>query len=247
MTIYISYIDYIYHTQLSLYNIVVGCQADQRLNRIRKVQPRKSRPSEVVYLNWQTFEVVFLIFAVLARHGVAVEPRIYRYVACRSTALTCVVHTVRLKILRFRACKMLFRNRNFVQKSKFGSKIEILIQNLNLVQKLKFCSKIEIWFKNWNFAPKSKFGPKIEILFKNQNLAQKLKFCSKIEILLPNLNLVQKLKFCLKIQIWFKNWNFGQKLKFGPKNDILFKNRNLVQKLKFCSKVEILLKIEIWF
>ena len=100
------------------------------------------------YLNWQTFEVVFLIFAVLARHGVAVEPRIYRYVACRSTALTCVVHTVRLKILRFRACKMLFRNRNFVQKSKFGSKIEILIQNLNLVQKLKFCSKIEIWFKN---------------------------------------------------------------------------------------------------
>ena len=45
----------------------------------------------------------------------------------------------------------MFNNRNFIQKLKFCSKIEILFKNVNFVQKLKVCSKIESLFKNLKF------------------------------------------------------------------------------------------------
>ena len=61
---------------------------------------------------------------------------------------------------------------NLGQKSKFGSKIEILV-------------KIEILLKNRNFTQKSKFYSKIGILLKS-------KFCSKIEILQTSVYKMQK-------------------------------------------------------
>jgi len=78
-------------------------------------------------------------------------------------------------------------NRNFGQKWKFFSKIEIMVKNGNLLenrnfgQKSKFFSKIEILVNNRNFSRKSKFSPKIEILVKNRNFSRKSKFWSKIE------------------------------------------------------------------
>jgi len=56
----------------------------------------------------------------------------------------------------------------------FWSKIEILFKNKNFVQKYKFWSKIKkvgqklkFWIKNRNFGQKSKFWSKIEIVVKN--------------------------------------------------------------------------------
>ena len=46
------------------------------------------------------------------------------------------------------------KNRNFGQKSKFWSKIEILGKNRNFGQKSKFWAKIEILGKNRNFGQK---------------------------------------------------------------------------------------------
>ena len=67
-----------------------------------------------------------------------------------------------------------FKNWNFVKKSQFYQKIEILSK------------KIEILKKNRNFMKKSKFCQKIEILSKKRNFVKKSTFCKKIEILLKN-------------------------------------------------------------
>ena len=107
----------------------------------------------------------------------------------------------------------LFENGNFVEKSNFCWKIEILVKNKNFVEKSKFCWKIEILVKNKNFVEKSKFCWKIKIVLKNPNFVQKSKFCSKIEILLKNRNCVEKSKFCWKIEIVLKNRNFVEKSK----------------------------------
>ena len=70
-------------------------------------------------------------------------------------------------------------NRNFGQKSKFWSKIEILVKNRNFGQKSTFWSNIEILVKNRNFGQKSTFWSKIEILVKNYGQTKK---CPEIEI-----------------------------------------------------------------
>ena len=62
------------------------------------------------------------------------------------------------------------KNPNFVQKSKFCSRIEILVKNRNFGQKTKFWSIIQVLFKNRNFGQKSKF------LVENRNFGQKSKF-----------------------------------------------------------------------
>ena len=58
---------------------------------------------------------------------------------------------------------ILFKNRNFVQKSQFWSKIAILVKNRKFAQKLQFWSKIGSLLKNWNFGQKSQFWSKIAI------------------------------------------------------------------------------------
>jgi len=50
----------------------------------------------------------------------------------------------------------LVKNRNFGQKSKFWSKIDILVKSRNFGQKSTFWSKVEILVKNRNFGQKSK-------------------------------------------------------------------------------------------
>jgi len=50
--------------------------------------------------------------------------------------------------------EILFKNRNFGQKSKLWSKIVILVKIRNFGQNSKFWSKIEILAKNQNFGPR---------------------------------------------------------------------------------------------
>jgi len=86
---------------------------------------------------------------------------------------------------------MLVKNRNFGQKLKFWSKIEICVKkdilvkkNEILVKKNKFWSKIQISAKHLNFGQKRNFGQKskfssnIEIWAKNKKISQS-KFRSK--------------------------------------------------------------------
>ena len=58
------------------------------------------------------------------------------------------------------------KNRNFSEKQKFCSKIEILVKKRKL-------EKTKIFFKNRNF------GPKIRILVKNLNFIEKQKIFDK--------------------------------------------------------------------
>ena len=75
------------------------------------------------------------------------------------------------------------KNRNFAQKTKFWSKIEILLKQQNFGQKSKFCAKIETLVKNRIFGQQSKFWSKIESLLKKRNFSQKSKLWStKIKI-----------------------------------------------------------------
>ena len=83
-------------------------------------------------------------------------------------------------------------NRNFGQKSKFLTKIEILDKNRNFGQKSKFWTKIE------KFEQKSKFWTKNEILNKNR------KVWTKIEILDKNQNFGQNRNFEFKSKFWTK-------------------------------------------
>ena len=91
--------------------------------------------------------------------------------------------------------------RNFDQKSKFWSKIEILIENRNFGQKSKFWSKIKILVKNRNFGQKSKFWSKIEILARNWNYGQKSEFWPEVVILVKNL---AENKKCLSKTTYFQ-------------------------------------------
>jgi len=75
---------------------------------------------------------------------------------------------------------MIFRN--FGQKSKFWSKMEILFKNRNFGQKSKFWSKIEVLAKHRNFGQKSKIWSKIEILVKNRNFGHTCTFLPTIQI-----------------------------------------------------------------
>ena len=59
-------------------------------------------------------------------------------------------------------------DRNFHQKSKFSSMIEIFIKKQNFCQKSKFLSIIKIFGNNQNFCQKSKFCSKIENLVENR-------------------------------------------------------------------------------
>ena len=89
----------------------------------------------------------------------------------------------------------------------------------DFIQKSTFCSKIDILVKNRHFGQKSTFSSKIDILLKNRHFGQKSTFYSKIDILLKNRPFVQKSTFCLKIDLLLKNRHFAQKL------EILVKNR----------------------
>ena len=89
--------------------------------------------------------------------------------------------------------EILFKTRNFVQKSKFSSKT-------------KFWSKLEILIKNPNFVQKSKFWSKIQILVKNGKILQKSKF-HKIPIFLSKKNYKFN-KNLKKILLIFKNLTF---------------------------------------
>ena len=77
------------------------------------------------------------------------------------------------------------KSRNFCQKSKFLSKVEIFV-------------KSEMFVKNQNFCLKSKFFSKIQIFVQNPN------FCQKSKVFL-------KSKFLSKIQFFVKNPKFFQK------------------------------------
>ena len=65
-------------------------------------------------------------------------------------------------------------NRNFGQKSKLWSNIEIFVKNQ------------KFWIKIRNFGQKSIFWSNSEILVKNPYFGQKAKFWSKIEILIKD-------------------------------------------------------------
>ena len=101
--------------------------------------------------------------------------------------------------------KFWVKNRNFGQKSKFCSKIEILVKNQNFVQKSKFWSKIEILVKNPNCGQKSKFAKfwswiviLVVIEISGQHFANKLAF-------LLNLVFVPKnQKTLVKTDVWSK-------------------------------------------
>jgi len=67
------------------------------------------------------------------------------------------------------------KNRNFPQKFKFWSEIEVLVKYRNFPQKLKCWSKIRILLKNWNFGQKLKCSSKIEMCSKIKMFAKKLK------------------------------------------------------------------------
>jgi len=85
------------------------------------------------------------------------------------------------------------KNRNFCQKKKFASKIEILVKNWK-----KFLSKIEILVKNKKNLVKNhkwKFSSARKIVVKNRSFSQKQK------------NSCQKSKFWSKLYrcFWFKS------------------------------------------
>ena len=106
------------------------------------------------------------------------------------------------------------KNRNFGQKSKFWSKIEILVKNLNFGQKLVENRNL---VQNRNFIRKSKFYSKIEILFENRNFGEKSKFGSKFEI-------VSKIKLpCQKSKIFIskKYVEYFQDLKLSILNILI--------------------------
>ena len=126
---------------------------------------------------------------------------------------------------------MFVKNRNFRQKSKFSSKIEIFVKNRNVRQKSKCSSKIEMFVKNRNFRQKSKCSSKIEMFVKNRNFRQKTKCSSKIEIFVKNRNFRQKSKCSSKIEIFVKNRNFRQKALSR------FKVKIFCQKSRFRPKI----------
>ena len=120
--------------------------------------------------------------------------------------------------------EILVKNRNFVQKSKFPSKIESLVT--------KVWSEIEILVKNRNFHQKSKLWSEIEILVKHRNFVQK----SKIG---------QKWKFCSKIENWSKMEILLKNRKLGfliEKFETIVKNTNF----RFLNKISIFEKILIF-
>ena len=79
------------------------------------------------------------------------------------------------------------KNRNFGQRSKFWSKIQISVPNP------KVWSKIEFLVNNSNFNPKSQ--TEIWILDRNLNFGQKFEFWTEIWILDRNVNFGQKFEF----------------------------------------------------
>jgi len=58
--------------------------------------------------------------------------------------------------------EILVKNLNFVQKSKFWSKIQMLVRNPNFGQQSKF------WSKNTNVDQKSKFWSKLLVVHCNK-------------------------------------------------------------------------------
>ena len=74
------------------------------------------------------------------------------------------------------------KNRNFGQKSKFWSTIEILVKHRNFGQTSQFWSNIEILVKHRNFGQTSKFLSNIKFFVKHQKFGQTSKFWSKIDL-----------------------------------------------------------------
>ena len=71
------------------------------------------------------------------------------------------------------------KNRNFGQKLKFRTKIEILYKNWNFVQKLKFCTRIKILDKNRTFGQKLKSWTKnsfVRFIFKDLRIIFEISF-----------------------------------------------------------------------
>jgi len=89
---------------------------------------------------------------------------------------------------------MLSKNPNFVQKSKFSPKIQIMFKNPNFVEKSKCCPEIE------SFAQKSKLCSKIQRLSKNPNFVQKIAVFDRKNIILVKNLISEKHEKCT----WFR-------------------------------------------
>jgi len=95
---------------------------------------------------------------------------------------------------------LIFQNpkiRNFGQKSKFWSKIEILVKNQNLVKNRNFGQKIEILDKNRNFGQKSctkkrHFGQQTNILVSSQTFGKNRNIGHTFEVLVEHRKFGQK-------------------------------------------------------
>ena len=71
-----------------------------------------------------------------------------------------------------RISTFLSKNRNFHQKSKFSSKMEIFVKSPNFGENSKFWSKIQILLENRNFGQIIELLIKIQIFVKNQKFGQ---------------------------------------------------------------------------
>ena len=119
------------------------------------------------------------------------------------------------------------KNRNFGQKSKFWSKIEILAKMENLVN--NFGQKLKIWSnildKNRNIGERSNVWSQIEILVKTRNIRQKLEnfcqnFCQKSECCQIMYIFATGFYFLTKISVIWQHFHFRRKCPFLEKIQI---------------------------
>jgi len=94
-------------------------------------------------------------------------------------------------------------------------KTKILLKNRNFAQKSKFWSKIKILVKNRNFGQKSKFRP---------TFGSKVKFCSKSGFLVKNRNFSKKNRNCnIIVRTFIWSWPISKFIK--KKTNCLIKTR----------------------